>query len=173
MAIRVNPSRLKTPNKAIFKLTPTAKARIKELMEEHEGDDELMPAHSLVGSIGIRVGTKAGGCNGLRYHMEYIKAVPAGDDVVTWEDITIAVEPKALLAVVGTEMDYVSDPVSLLTIQAYLPSCGLSLYLEILTPPGSVVVENLSVSNINIKNKVVKFAFIRIYLGKDSINDFR
>eukprot|EP01127_Copromyxa_protea_P002159 TRINITY_DN1204_c0_g1_i1.p1 TRINITY_DN1204_c0_g1~~TRINITY_DN1204_c0_g1_i1.p1 ORF type:complete len:123 (+),score=20.33 TRINITY_DN1204_c0_g1_i1:224-592(+) len=98
MAIRVNPSRLKTPTKAIFALTPTAKSRIKELMEEHDG------------AIGIRVGTKAGGCNGLRYHMEYIKSVPAGDDVVKCEDITIAVEPKALLAVVGTEMDYVSDP---------------------------------------------------------------
>lgn len=148
-AIRVNPSRLKTPTRAIFNLTPNAKARIRELMEEHEGIVKKNLFNS-TGSIGIRVGTKAGGCNGLRYQMEYIKAVPAGDDVVTCEDITIAVEPKALLAVVGTEMDFVSDPVSS-PLFLYLPSSFvLNSCLETPMQQVSVGVVNLSVSNYNL-----------------------
>lgn len=152
MAIRVNPSRLKTPTRSIFNLTPTAKARIKEMMDEHEGLIGCFhDSDQFVGSIGIRVGTKAGGCNGLRYHMEYIKAIPPGDDVVTCEDITIAVEPKALLAVVGTEMDYVSDPVSSLLTRFQLTPCSsvLNLYSEIPTLPDNVVAVNRSVYNLS------------------------
>eukprot|EP01126_Amoeba_proteus_P042228 TRINITY_DN4584_c0_g1_i5.p1 TRINITY_DN4584_c0_g1~~TRINITY_DN4584_c0_g1_i5.p1 ORF type:complete len:130 (-),score=12.86 TRINITY_DN4584_c0_g1_i5:45-434(-) len=96
---RITPTRLRTPAKDIFTLTPSAKNRIKQLIE---GKEDF---------IGIRVGTKSGGCNGLRYSMDFIKKIPEGDDVVTCDDLTISVEPKALLAVIGTEMDFVESPV--------------------------------------------------------------
>jgi len=57
------------------------------------------------------VSTKSGGCNGLVWTMDYIDEVPKGHDVVKEDNITIAVDPRALIAVIGTEMDYVESPV--------------------------------------------------------------
>lgn len=52
--------------------------------------------------------TQQGGCNGWRYVMEFVEEIPEGDEVVhDPSGIVISVAPKAVLAVVGTEMDYV------------------------------------------------------------------
>jgi len=90
--------------KQIFSLTPSARDRINNILTEKriESDKAI---------IGIRVSTKSGGCNGLTYKMDFIEEIPKGDDIVKDNDITIAVDPRALLAVIGTEMDYITSPV--------------------------------------------------------------
>lgn len=41
--------------------------------------------------------------------MEFVKEIPSGDEVVESDGVKISVAPKALLAVIGTEMDYVDN----------------------------------------------------------------
>uniref|UniRef100_A0A6B2LSV9 Core domain-containing protein n=1 Tax=Arcella intermedia TaxID=1963864 RepID=A0A6B2LSV9_9EUKA len=82
-------------------MTDAAKSRIRYLLQNNPIDQK--PAK------GIRVGTKAGGCNGWRYTMDFISEIPKGDEIVQDEDITVVVDPKALLAIIGTEMDYIDE----------------------------------------------------------------
>jgi iron-sulfur cluster assembly protein len=54
----------------------------------------------------IRVGVRKGGCNGYVYTMHFADKVTDRDEVVRDEDVTVIVDPKALMTIVGTEMDY-------------------------------------------------------------------
>jgi iron-sulfur cluster assembly protein len=56
--------------------------------------------------IGLRVGVKNGGCAGQEYVLEYAEAAQPLDEVVEDKGVKILVEPKAVLFLVGTEIDY-------------------------------------------------------------------
>ena len=56
--------------------------------------------------IGLRVGVKNGGCAGQEYVLEYAEAAQPLDEVVEDKGVTILVEPKAVLFLIGTEIDY-------------------------------------------------------------------
>ena len=55
---------------------------------------------------GLRVGVKNGGCAGQEYVLEYAEAANPMDEVVEDKGVTILVEPKAVLFLIGTEIDY-------------------------------------------------------------------
>ena len=55
---------------------------------------------------GLRVGVKNGGCAGQEYVMEYAEAAAALDEQVEDKGVTIFVDPKAVLFLIGTEIDY-------------------------------------------------------------------
>ena len=55
---------------------------------------------------GLRVGVKNGGCAGQEYVLEYAEAANPLDEVVEDKGVTILVEPKAVLFLIGTEIDY-------------------------------------------------------------------
>jgi iron-sulfur cluster assembly protein len=57
-------------------------------------------------SVGIRVGVKTGGCSGKKYYVEYADSKTPYDEVVEYEEVTILIDPKALMYLLGTEMDY-------------------------------------------------------------------
>ena len=59
--------------------------------------------------IGIRVGVKNGGCAGMSYTIEAAEDVRPGDEVVTEKGATVLVDPKAVLFLLGTEMDFKTD----------------------------------------------------------------
>lgn len=59
--------------------------------------------------LGIRVGVKNGGCAGMSYTMEYAEAKNPLDEVVEDKGVTILVDPKAVLFLLGTEMDVKND----------------------------------------------------------------
>ncbi|GAB4163534.1 MAG: iron-sulfur cluster assembly accessory protein [Rickettsiaceae bacterium] len=60
-------------------------------------------------SLGIRIGVKSGGCSGLKYFVEYADEKRQFDEVLNDKGVTILIDPKALMYLLGTEMDYVEQ----------------------------------------------------------------
>jgi iron-sulfur cluster assembly protein len=77
-------------------VTEKAAERIKELLSSPNGKDAL----------GIRLGVKRRGCNGLSYTLNYAMDRQSNEDEVTAHDIIVFIEPMALFSVIGTVMDY-------------------------------------------------------------------
>ncbi|WP_438275217.1 HesB/IscA family protein [Nitrobacter sp.] len=86
------------PRPQVMRLTDAAAARVKELAER--ADSEI---------VGLRVGIKNGGCAGQSYTVEYAHDVRPTDEVVEDKGVKILVDPKAVLYLLGTEMDYKSE----------------------------------------------------------------
>ena len=62
--------------------------------------------------VGVRVGVKNGGCAGMSYTMAYAETIDPLDERVDDKGVTLLVDPKALLFLLGTEMDYRVDRLS-------------------------------------------------------------
>uniref|UniRef100_A0A7S1BZJ0 Core domain-containing protein n=1 Tax=Corethron hystrix TaxID=216773 RepID=A0A7S1BZJ0_9STRA len=91
--------RPRRPRRAPIVVTDVAAARIRALLSDAEGDP-----------LGIRLGVKRRGCNGLSYTLNYAYEVPPQDeDVVTPNGVRVFVEPAALFSIVGTVMDWEED----------------------------------------------------------------
>ena len=89
------------PRPQVMRLSEAAAARIKELMSK--ADRPI---------AGVRVGVKNGGCAGMAYTMEYAERANPTDEVVENKGITLLIDPKAVLFLLGTEMDYKVDKLS-------------------------------------------------------------
>lgn len=57
-------------------------------------------------SFGIRVGVKTGGCSGMAYFIEYADDKNKYDEIINYKGVTVLIDPKALMYLIGTEMDY-------------------------------------------------------------------
>ena len=86
---------------AIMRLTDRAADRIRAII-----------ARSDTPIAGLRVGVKKGGCAGMEYTMEYAAAAEKGDEVIDDKGVRVLVDPKAVLFLLGTEMDYVTERLS-------------------------------------------------------------
>ncbi len=60
-------------------------------------------------SFGIRIGVKSGGCSGLKYFVEYADDKAKYDEIVKDKGVTILIDPKAMMYLLGCEMDYISE----------------------------------------------------------------
>lgn len=89
------------PKPQVMRLTPAAAERIKAVMARSE-----RPITAL------RVGVKNGGCAGMSYTMEYAESINPSDEVVEDQGVRILIDPKAVLFLLGTEMDYKIDKLS-------------------------------------------------------------
>lgn len=76
-------------------LTDAAAARVREIMDNAEKD-----------YVGLRVGVKNSGCAGQEYTFAYAEEIQPLDEVVEDKGVTILIEPKAVLFLIGTEIDY-------------------------------------------------------------------
>ena len=56
--------------------------------------------------VGVRVGVKNGGCAGMSYTMEYAESINPLDEVVEDKGVKVLIDPKAVLFLLGTEMDF-------------------------------------------------------------------
>ncbi len=84
---------------------------------------------------GVRVGVKNGGCAGMEYTMEYAEEVRPTDEVVEDKGVKIMVDPKAVLFLLGTEMDYKTEKLSAQFVfknpnQTSACGCGESVQLK-------------------------------------------
>ena len=77
------------------KLTEAAAARIGQIMADADGKYH-----------GVRVGVTNGGCAGMSYTMDYAESQGPLDEVVEDKGVRILVDPKAVMFLVGTEMDF-------------------------------------------------------------------
>ena len=93
--------RPRRPRPKVVSLTDAAADRVREIMDRAE--DRY---------VGLRVGVKNGGCAGQEYVLEYAESAHPLDEVVEDRGVRILVEPKAVLFLIGTEIDYQVSPLS-------------------------------------------------------------
>ena len=108
----------------MMRLTDAAANRIKSVM-----------ANAGRPIVGVRVGVKNGGCAGMAYTMEYADAVAPADEVVEDKGVRVLIDPKAILFLIGTEMDYKADKLSAQFVfnnpnQTSACGCGESVQLK-------------------------------------------
>ncbi len=60
-------------------------------------------------SVGVRVGVRTKGCSGLSYTVEYADEAGKFDEVVDMGAFKLLIDPKAVMFILGTEMDYVEE----------------------------------------------------------------
>ena len=83
------------PSLKVMSLTDAAANRVKDIIAKAERP-----------IIGVRVGVKNGGCAGMSYTMEYAESVNPMDEVVEDKGVKVLIDPKAILFLLGTEMDF-------------------------------------------------------------------
>ena len=79
-------------------VSPAALNQIRHLLAERDKP-----------SLGIRIGLKTKGCNGLAYNIEYADEQHSLDECIKIDEITILIDPKAIMFLIGTEMDFTAD----------------------------------------------------------------
>ena len=89
------------PRPQVMRLSEAAAARLKVLMAEAGRP-----------IAGVRVGVKNGGCAGMEYTMEYVEQVGPADEVVDDKGVKLLIDPKAVLFLLGTEMDWKVEKLS-------------------------------------------------------------
>jgi iron-sulfur cluster assembly protein len=112
------------PRPQVIRLTEAAAERIKYVM-----------ANAVAPVAGVRVGVKNGGCAGMAYTMEYAERVNPADEVVEDKGVRVLIDPKAVLFLLGTEMDYKADKLAAQFVfnnpnQTSACGCGESVQLK-------------------------------------------
>ena len=112
------------PKPQVVRLTEAAAERIKAVMAKA---DRPIAA--------VRVGVKNGGCAGMSYTMDYAEKVDPLDEIVEDKGVRILIDPKAVLFLLGTEMDYKIDKLAAQFVfnnpnQTAACGCGESVQLE-------------------------------------------
>jgi iron-sulfur cluster assembly protein len=85
----------------VVTLTDAAATRMKEIMANAEEK-----------FIGVRIGVKNGGCAGMEYVMAYATEGAPLDEVVEENGVKVLIDPKAILFLIGTEIDFVTEKLS-------------------------------------------------------------
>lgn len=79
----------------VVTLTEAAATRVREIMARAEKP-----------YVGLRVGVKNGGCAGQEYVVEYAEKADPLDEIVEDKGVKVLIEPKAVLFLLGSEIDY-------------------------------------------------------------------
>jgi len=70
---------------------------------------EIMTSEQYKNAAGLRISVKSGGCAGMTYDMNYIDKEIQGDEKIITNGVNIFIDPKAIMYLLGTEMDYKAD----------------------------------------------------------------
>ncbi len=89
------------PRPKVVTLTDAAAARMTEIMSNAEEK-----------FIGVRIGVKNGGCAGMEYTMDYATEAKPLEEVVEENGIKVLIDPKAILFLIGSEIDFVTEKLS-------------------------------------------------------------
>jgi iron-sulfur cluster assembly protein len=82
----------------IMTLTDAAVTRVNQIMSEKD-----KPA------LGLKIGVRGGGCSGFTYTLEYAYEVEKLDEVIEKDGVTVLIDSNAVMFLIGTEMDFVTD----------------------------------------------------------------
>jgi iron-sulfur cluster assembly protein len=85
-----------TTEKAEIIITPKAATEIKSIKAQNSVPD----------SYGLRVGVKGGGCSGFSYVLAFDSEPRQGDRILELSGVKVFIDPKSLLYLAGTELDY-------------------------------------------------------------------
>ncbi len=112
----------------VLRLTDAAAARIHEILDKSGGR-----------YIGVRVGVKNGGCAGMSYTMDYAESQNPLDEMIEDKGVRILIDPKAVMFLIGTEMDYARDRLAARFVfrnpnQTEACGCGESVVIRPATP---------------------------------------
>lgn len=86
------------PRPKVLTLTDRAAERVRTII-----------ARSETPIAGLRIGVKTGGCAGMEYTLDYASEAGPADEVVEDKGVTVLIDPKAILYLLGTEMDFVTE----------------------------------------------------------------
>jgi iron-sulfur cluster assembly protein len=116
------------PSFKVMTLTEAAAHRVKDII--NRSDRPI---------VGVRVGVKNGGCAGMSYTMEYAEAAHSLDEVVEDKGVKVLIDPKAVLFLLGTEMDFETTKLSSQFVfrnpnQTSACGCGESVAITPATP---------------------------------------
>ena len=116
------------PSFKVMTLTDAAANRVKDIMAR--SDKPL---------AGVRVGVKNGGCAGMSYTMEYAESVNPLDEVIEDKGVKVLIDPKAVLFLLGTEMDFQTSKLASQFVfnnpnQTSACGCGESVAITPATP---------------------------------------
>jgi len=89
------------PRPKVMQLSEAAAARVREIMENSDRP-----------IIGVRVGVKNGGCAGMSYTMDFAETIERFDEVIEDKGVKIVIDPKAIMFLLGTEMDFRTEKLS-------------------------------------------------------------
>ena len=84
--------------RALFTVTENAAARINELLAARGKP-----------SAGIRIGIRTRGCSGMSYSIEYADEQNSFDEVVDVNGVKLFIDPKAVMFLIGTQMDFTEE----------------------------------------------------------------
>ncbi|XP_017156627.1 iron-sulfur cluster assembly 1 homolog, mitochondrial isoform X2 [Drosophila miranda] len=98
--VRALKGRKLLPTRAALTLTSAAVNRIKTLLQDKPD------------FIGLKVGVRQRGCNGLSYTLDYASSKDKLDEEVVQDGVKVFIDKKAQLSLLGTEMDFVESKLS-------------------------------------------------------------
>src|SRR5919201_5310539 len=96
MATTTTPNVETAPKAVPVILTPTAVAKVKEIMAQQD------PAPA-----GLRIGVVGGGCSGFSYSMNFENSAGMMDKVFNFDDLKVFVDATSLMYLNGCVVDYV------------------------------------------------------------------
>ena len=86
------------PRPAALNLTPSAQARIADLMARAPAD-----------AIGVKLSTPRRGCSGLAYSVDYVSEAKPFDERIETAGGVLYVDGGSILYLIGSTMDWVED----------------------------------------------------------------
>lgn len=98
--VRAVKRRTLIPTRAALTLTPTAVSKVKQIVESKKN------------CLGLQIGVKKRGCNGLSYTLDYAMEKVKFSEEVEQDGVKIFIDSKAQLTLLGTEMDYCESKLS-------------------------------------------------------------
>ncbi|KAK8750123.1 hypothetical protein OTU49_015247 [Cherax quadricarinatus] len=99
-SVRAVKGRRLVPTRAALVLTQSAVQKVRELLKENPE------------ALGLKVGVRQRGCNGLSYVLDYATEKGKFDEEVVQDGVRVIIDKKAQLTLLGTEMDYVQSKLS-------------------------------------------------------------
>jgi iron-sulfur cluster assembly protein len=85
--------------RAAISLTPAALDRVRHLLATSKGE----------GALGLKLGVKSTGCSGFSYQLDFAREIEPGAEVVEVDGLKVVIDPRAVMYVLGTELDFVED----------------------------------------------------------------